>query len=64
MAGAGGGFVAWLLICQIALSIILAAIFLFRPSLTTGTAWKAELEFIESEFEPWECKGFCRFPVA
>ena len=55
---------AWLLICQIALSIILAAIFLFRPSLTTGTAWKAELEFIESEFEPWECKGFCRFPVA
>jgi len=29
-----------ILICQITLSIILAAIFLFRPSLTKATAWK------------------------
>jgi hypothetical protein len=29
-----------LLICQIVLSIALATIFLFRPSLTSGTGWK------------------------
>ncbi len=29
-----------ILICQIALSIVLAAIFLIRPSVTTGAGWK------------------------
>jgi cytochrome c-type protein NapC len=29
-----------ILICQIVISIVLAAVFLIRPSLTTGAAWK------------------------
>lgn len=34
------GFVTWILICLIVLSIVLASIFLFRPSVTTDAAWK------------------------
>jgi cytochrome c-type protein NapC len=38
--GAEGGALIGILICQIALSIVLASIFLIRPSLTSATGWK------------------------
>jgi cytochrome c-type protein NapC len=38
--GAAGGFVIGLLIAQIILSIVLACIFLFRPSVTVTAGWK------------------------
>ena len=41
-----------ILICQIVLGIVLASIFLFRPSVTIGTAWKI-LAFI----------GLCALPA-
>jgi cytochrome c-type protein NapC len=37
---AEGGRLIGILICQIVLSIVLAAIFLIRPSLTSATGWK------------------------
>jgi len=40
MEEATRGFVIGILICQIALSIVLAAIFLIRPSLTSAAGWK------------------------
>jgi cytochrome c-type protein NapC len=40
MEEAARGLVIGILICQIALSIVLAAVFLIRPSLTSATGWK------------------------
>ena len=42
MEEAARGFVIGILICQIVVSIVLAAIFLIRPSVTTGAAWKIQ----------------------
>jgi nitrate/TMAO reductase-like tetraheme cytochrome c subunit len=40
MEAAARGLVIGILICQIALSIVLAAVFLIRPSLTSAAGWK------------------------
>jgi cytochrome c-type protein NapC len=40
MEEAARGFVIGILICQIALSVVLAAVFLIRPSLTSAAGWK------------------------
>ena len=40
MEEAARGLVIGILICQIALSIVLAAVFLIRPSLTSAAGWK------------------------
>ena len=40
MGAAARGLVIGILICQIALSVVLAAVFLVRPSLTSAAGWK------------------------
>jgi hypothetical protein len=40
MGAAARGLVIGILICQIALSVVLAALFLVRPSLTSAAGWK------------------------
>jgi cytochrome c-type protein NapC len=40
MEAAARGLVIGILICQIALSVVLASVFLIRPSLTSATGWK------------------------
>jgi cytochrome c-type protein NapC len=40
MEEAARGLVIGILICQIALSVVLAAVFLIRPSLTSAAGWK------------------------